>query len=114
MSNLTANVAMGRPQNGAKKPSERPGRAADFQTESLALGAPAAARGHGSDQLFDKRADTALATCRAQWAGVSLIEPGGHWAVFHGRPSCHSRSAGSARMPSQIVVATLPDGDGER
>jgi PAS domain S-box-containing protein len=62
--------------------ARRPARPADHAAESRALSALAAALAESPDTILQKLADLTLELCRAESAGVSLLEEDGGRAVF--------------------------------
>src|SRR5688572_9681128 len=74
--------------------SGRPSRRADYATENRALIALATEMAAAPDGILQKLVDTALVLCRAQSAGLSLLEEGDqkrnfHWRAVAGRWASH-------------------------
>jgi hypothetical protein len=68
--------------------SKRPSRAPDYAGECRALMALAEQLAASPDGILQKLTDTALMLCRAQSAGVSLLEPDGkrfYWPAISGQ-----------------------------
>src|SRR5215468_3105709 len=62
--------------------AHRPTRAADYEAENRALTALAEAMADSPQTILQKLAETALDLCRADSAGISILEPGGTTGVF--------------------------------
>jgi PAS domain S-box-containing protein len=72
--------------------SRRPWRPPDYAAENRALIALTQALTHSPDGILHKLAETALTLCRADSAGVSLLEPDGKrffWPAVVGQWACH-------------------------
>ena len=72
--------------------SKRPSRAPDYAAESRALIALAEQLASSPLGVLQKLAETALTLCRAQTAGISLLEPDGkrfYWPAIAGRWAEH-------------------------
>src|SRR5215472_7269690 len=62
--------------------ARRPTRDPDYETENRALTALAEAMADSPQTILQKLAETALDLCRADSAGISILEPGGATGVF--------------------------------
>lgn len=92
--------------------SRRRFRAPDFQVESEALGRLADALDQSSQAVLQKLVECALDASGAQWAGVSLLEPHGKWAVFQGRAAASGQDdkpGGPSPLSSQISFSTATE-----
>src|SRR5215471_1670978 len=63
----------------------RPTRSPDYAAENLALTAMADAMADSPQTILQKLVETALDLCRADSAGISILEPGGTAGVFRCR-----------------------------
>jgi PAS domain S-box-containing protein len=61
----------------------RPTRSPDYEAEAGALTALAGAMADSPQTILQKLVETALDVCRADSAGISILEPGGATGVFH-------------------------------
>src|SRR5262245_1785644 len=62
--------------------AHRPARMANYETENLALTALAEAMADSPQKILQKLVETALDLCRADSAGISILEAGGAAGVF--------------------------------
>jgi PAS domain S-box-containing protein len=62
--------------------AHRPARMANYETENLALTALAEAMADSPQMILQKLVETALDLCRADSAGISILEAGGAAGVF--------------------------------
>src|SRR5262249_33567453 len=62
--------------------ARRPTRLPDYEAEARALTALAEAMAESPETILQKLVETALGLCRADSAGISVLEPGGAAGVF--------------------------------
>src|SRR5262249_23630118 len=62
--------------------ARRPTRSRDYAAENQALTALAGAMADSPQTILQKLVETALGLCRADSAGISILEPGGTTGVF--------------------------------
>ena len=60
----------------------RPSRQPDLEAENCALAALAEAMSQSPRELLQKLVEKALELCRADSAGISILEPGGNTGIF--------------------------------
>src|SRR4051794_10114150 len=77
----------------------RPSRPRDSEGEATALAALAQAMASSAGSVLQRLADAALVLCRADSAGISILEPGGENGHFR----CHAAAGAFASNPGRTM-----------
>src|SRR4051812_19708131 len=82
--------------------ADRPSRPPDHAAENRALASLAGARAASPETVLQRLADAALELCRADSAGISILEPGGEYGIFrwHATAGAVARNLGGT-MPGE-------------